>query len=392
MPLFKGVASKSTPLKALGYITNPNKAKYVSARNLFEDENFAKQFQDTMKRFGKGKKRNERKYYHFKLSPSRKDNADAYTAHVYSRKISEAHISRKKEIEITPRMKLIDGRYFVKNDDVIRKSFGKYDKSMDRRCFYEELIQYKGEKKKVEVDAKLTSGEYFFEEKNGMHMICEYLPIEGARAKLYSIIKVLSEEGKKELNSLGISTFDYPKPLALLQQLCDINNNHNSIILDFFAGSGTTGHAVMKLNAEDGGSRKFILCTNNENNICRDVTYERIKRVIEKEDYKASLKYFKVEFVPISEKLYYEYADELLAHIRELVELENGINFNGNTEIAIILTEDELDNFTANIPNCCKAIYLGHDVLSSDSQEKLFKEHGIAVNIIPDYYYRELEG
>lgn len=60
--------------------------------------------------------------------------------HVYSRKISEAHISRKKEIEITPRMKLIDGRYFVKNDDVIRKSFGKYDKSMDRRCFYEELI------------------------------------------------------------------------------------------------------------------------------------------------------------------------------------------------------------------------------------------------------------
>ena len=82
MPLFKGVASKSTPLKALGYITNPNKAKYVSARNLFEDENFAKQFQDTMKRFGKGKKRNERKYYHFKLSPSRKDNADAYTAHL----------------------------------------------------------------------------------------------------------------------------------------------------------------------------------------------------------------------------------------------------------------------------------------------------------------------
>lgn len=163
-------------------------------------------------------------------------------------------------------------------------------------------------------------------------------------------------------------------------------------ILDFFAGSGTTGHAVMKLNAEDGGSRKFILCTNNENNICRDVTYERIKRVIDKENYKASLKYFKVDFVPISEKLYYEYADELLAHIRELVELENGINFSGNAEIAIILTEDELDNFTANIPDCCKAIYLGHDVLPIDSQEKLFKEHGIAVNIIPDYYYRELEG
>ena len=68
----------------------------------------------------------------------------------------------------------------------------------------------------------------------------------------------------------------------------------------FFAGSGTTGHAVMKLNAEDGGNRKFILCTNNENNICRDVTYERIKRVIAKDDYKASLKYFKVDYLHVS--------------------------------------------------------------------------------------------
>ncbi|MBE7082470.1 MAG: site-specific DNA-methyltransferase, partial [Clostridiales bacterium] len=156
--------------------------------------------------------------------------------------------------------------------------------------------------------------------------------------------------------------------------------------------SGTTGHAVMKLNAEDGGNRKFILCTNNENNICRDVTYERIKRIIEKEDYKASLKYMKVDFVPISDKLYYEYADELLKHIKELVELENGINFDGNKELAIILTEEELDNFTNNISNECKTIYLGHDVLPTEEQEKLFKKHKIKVNIIPDYYYRDLEG
>lgn len=89
MPLFKGVASKSTPSKALDYITNPNKAKYVSVRNLFEDENFAKQFQDTMKRFGKGKKRSERKYYHFKLSPSRKDKADTFTAHLYAEEMAK---------------------------------------------------------------------------------------------------------------------------------------------------------------------------------------------------------------------------------------------------------------------------------------------------------------
>ena len=70
--------------------------------------------------------------------------------------------------------------------------------------------------------------------------------------------------------------------------------------LTFFAGSGTTGHAVMKLNAEDGGNRKFILCTNNENNICREVTYERIKRVIDKEGYSASLKYYRVDLFTLS--------------------------------------------------------------------------------------------
>ena len=203
-----------------------------------------------------------------------------------------------------------------------------------------------------------------------------------------------SQDATKELKAIfdGEAKFTYPKSVRLIQRIAGLYGDKNSTILDFFAGSGTTGHAVMKLNAEDGGKRKFIICTNNENNICRDVTYERIKRVIEKENYQTSLKYFKVDFIPISEKLYYEYADELLAHIRELVELENGIDFNGNTEIAIILTEEELDDFTANIPADCKAIYLGHDVLPDETQEKLFKKHGIIVNIIPDYYYRELEG
>lgn len=203
-----------------------------------------------------------------------------------------------------------------------------------------------------------------------------------------------NEDGAKELVSIfGGKPFSYPKPTSLIKYLLNTQAfyNKNAIILDFFAGSGTTGHAVMKLNAEDGGQRKFILCTNNENNICRDVTYERIKRVIDKEDYKASLKYFKVDFVPISDKLYYEYADELLKHVKELVELENAINFNGNDKIAIILTEEELDNFANAIPETCKTVYLGHDVLPSETQEKIFKKNGITINVIPDYYYRDLE-
>ena len=149
----------------------------------------------------------------------------------------------------------------------------------------------------------------------------------------------------------------------------------------------------MKLNAEDGGNRKFILCTNNENNICRDVTYERIKRVIDKENYSASLKYYKVDYIPISDRMYYEYADELLLHIRELVELENGVNFTGNAEIGIVLTEEELDKFIANTDSFakCRKLYMGHDLLPSEEQERALKNGGIEISIIPDYYYKDLQ-
>ena len=206
---------------------------------------------------------------------------------------------------------------------------------------------------------------------------------------------VITEKGTVELGELGLSErFPFPKPLFLLKKCLQIGTNSNDIILDFFAGSGTTGHAVMKLNAEDGGPRRFILCTNNENGICRDVTYERIRRVIDKEDYAASLKYYKVDYVPISDRMYYEYADELLRHIRELVELENGINFTGNEEIAIVLTDEELEIFLDDEGICkkCRKLYMGHDVLLDAQQAQALQEYNIAVNVIPDYYYKELEG
>ena len=83
-------------------------------------------------------------------------------------------------------------------------------------------------------------------------------------------------------------------------------HNNNFTVLDFFAGSGTTGQAVMELNKEDGGHRKFILCTNNENNICTGVTYPRLKTVISgirpdatkySEGLPNNLFYFKTDFV-----------------------------------------------------------------------------------------------
>lgn len=209
-----------------------------------------------------------------------------------------------------------------------------------------------------------------------------------------------SQDATKELKHVfnGEAKFTYPKSIRLIQRIAGLYGDKESTILDFFAGSGTTGHAVMKLNSEDGGHRKFILCTNNENNICRDVTYERLKTVITgkrkdgseyNEHYDASLKYFKIDFVPISDKLYYEYADELLLHIRELVELENGINFNGNNDIAIVLTDEEMEQFVAGNSKA-KVLYRGHDVLLSVEQEVFLKNKGIKVNVIPDYYYNEL--
>lgn len=189
----------------------------------------------------------------------------------------------------------------------------------------------------------------------------------------------------------GVGFNSGKKPTKMLKQFLNYHTRKDILVLDFFAGSASTGHAVLDLNDEDGGNRHFIMCTSPEKNICREVAYPRLKNVISKSS-KASLKYMKVDFIPISDKLYYEYADELLKHIQELVELENGINFDGNKELAIILTEHELDNFTNNIPKECTTIYLGHEVLPTEEQENLFKKHGIKLNIIPDYYYRDLEG
>ena len=103
-------------------------------------------------------------------------------------------------------------------------------------------------------------------------------------------------------------TFTNPKPVKLIQRIIQITGNNSSIILDFFAGSGTTLHATMLQNAEDSGHRQCILVTNNENGICENVTYERNKRVIQ--GYLTSngtqidgyinntLRYFRTDFIP----------------------------------------------------------------------------------------------
>ncbi len=112
--------------------------------------------------------------------------------------------------------------------------------------------------------------------------------------------------GSKIVNGLTGTSFPFPKSIFNTKDCleCVVKERKNAIVLDYFAGSGTTGHAVMILNKEDGGNRKFILCTNNENGISEEVCYPRVKKVIRgHKDYPditgmpANLKYFRTDFV-----------------------------------------------------------------------------------------------
>lgn len=78
----------------------------------------------------------------------------------------------------------------------------------------------------------------------------------------------------------GVGFRSGKKPIKLLKQLINISPNKNAVVLDFFAGSGSTGHAVLDLNNDDGGKRRFILNTSNEGDICREVCYKRLSNVI----------------------------------------------------------------------------------------------------------------
>ncbi|WP_025209408.1 site-specific DNA-methyltransferase [Hippea sp. KM1] len=80
----------------------------------------------------------------------------------------------------------------------------------------------------------------------------------------------------------GYPGFPTAKPVDLIKRLIKLYSSRNSIILDFFAGSGTTGEAVLKLNEEDGGNRRFILCNTNENNIFSNICYRRLKNLLSK--------------------------------------------------------------------------------------------------------------
>lgn len=122
---------------------------------------------------------------------------------------------------------------------------------------------------------------------------------------------------------LGNKDFPYPKPLTLIQGLLDQASKKDDIVLDFFAGSGTTAHAVLALNARDGGRRRFIMCSSTEStsadpekNVCRDITAERIRKVTSQDGMVGDFAYLEIDkYDPADARLdaTYENARQLLA-------------------------------------------------------------------------------
>ncbi len=198
-------------------------------------------------------------------------------------------------------------------------------------------------------------------------------------------------------NILSENSFDFPKPVELIKQILKISSKNNSVVLDFFAGSGTTGQAVLELNKEDKGNRQFILCTNNENEICEKITYQRLKTVItgkrnDDSEYsngiETNLKYYKTAYIPRMNTDEENIQENLLLNIKSLIQLENGINVD-NEKIRVILDEEEIDRFSSNTEEVkkCERLYISTDILLTAQQVKIFKDNNVEIFIIPEYYF-----
>ena len=164
------------------------------------------------------------------------------------------------------RPKDVRGQVVTKNNeeywietDWFREEFGRYG-----TCHYEDILIWYDAKKKQEIDEGIKKGLYVLIPKNGKHIVGRYRKLAEDTSKFYTIVKHLNKNGIKDLESIGLNDFfDFPKPISLVKEFIlgatILTKNRNDIILDFFSGSATTAHAVMKLNAEDSGNRKFIM-------------------------------------------------------------------------------------------------------------------------------------
>jgi adenine-specific DNA-methyltransferase len=213
--------------------------------------------------------------------------------------------------------------------------------------------------------------------------------------------------GKKDI-------FENPKPTELIKFFLRFAAGNNAVVLDFFAGSGTTGQSVMALNSEDEGKRQFILCTNNENNICTDVCYPRLKKVIK--GYKntkgekvaglgGNLKYYTCDFVEAEptdrnkRKLVSESTEMLCIRENafELVQDESDFKIfkNNDKYLGIVFYEESIDDFKKAIKKIKGHFNTYVFSLGDDPHEKQFADvkNKVTLCAIPEVIlkvYREI--
>lgn len=181
--------------------------------------------------------------------------SDRYYPIYYDKKTGKVSTKKKYNIKILPLDNRGEKRIWRRSKDVIDKMF---------------------EDGKIWVNKIKENYQVYFKFIGGAE---ERLPQSIWMDSKYSA----SDYGTKILNEIlnKREIFDYPKsPFAIIDTIKICSKNKKAIILDFFAGSGTTGEAVLRLNQEDSGERKFIICTNNENNICEEVTYPRLNNIV----------------------------------------------------------------------------------------------------------------
>ena len=214
-----------------------------------------------------------------------------------------------------------------------------------------------------------------------------------------------STNGKKELLNIlpDKKIFNTPKPVNLYKELIKMSISpkvKNPVILDFFAGSGTVGQAV--LEEFKGDNAQFILCNSNENNICKEITYERLKRVIEgynnQKGYNvkgidSNLKYYTIKYIDknSNEDEGYYIENELSKYTREMVQLEHATNIEDNNEYQILFSDDDVDEFANDETKLekCKIIYLDNNALITKDEIEKFEKNNIKICYIPDYYFEK---
>ncbi|WP_349549754.1 site-specific DNA-methyltransferase [Leuconostoc pseudomesenteroides] len=208
----------------------------------------------------------------------------------------------------------------------------------------------------------------------------DYTPSYGERTIRGNLWKGFSADGGNLASEGGITFKNGKKPKRLIKQLIKSATDMNSkdiIVLDFFAGSGTTGQAVMELDSESNGNYHFILATNEE---VIETTYQRMLNV--SKDTPMNLKYFKTFFVSKDDE---DIENELLDNVKTLVELQWGVDLTSSS-IRIVTTLAEAKSI--ELKGLTK-VYMRAQVHSMLTQEQVTKynQTGVTIYDIPESYF-----